>query len=119
MRRNPKLTRRINVRLSEEDFQVFEKGLQTSGLGRSEYYRRIALTKPIPDKSNLTAVRDMFKVNADLARLGNLLKLTLTQLDECLDTPPENLVHKVDSLVDQIRKHQADLKACINRVKVR
>ena len=51
-------------------------------LSVSEMLRRFALGQTLPDPSTFTgaqSIRDLLKVNADQARLGNLLKLAWTK----------------------------------------
>ena len=54
------------------------------GISSSEYMRRVVTGLRLPQPGNAQSVRDLLKVNADLARLGNLFKLALdegTELD--------------------------------------
>lgn len=75
-------------------------------------FRRLALGAPLPDPSAFAAhdaVRDLLAVNADLARLGNLLKL---EIDAADGAAPRRFVEDVDGLHAGIRETQDRLKAC-------
>ena len=54
--------------------------------------RRVVTGLRLPQPGNAQAVRDLSKINADLARLGNLFKLAL---DEGTDLEPEGLASKI------------------------
>ena len=64
----------------------------------SDFVRRAVIDMRIPDPSNNEVAKALFAVNANLARLGNLLKLDIdegTFSDE-----------KVESLLNEIRESQ-------------
>ena len=50
-------------------------------LSRAEYLKRVALGTPLPNIGNKQTIVELSKVNADMARLGNLLKLALDNID--------------------------------------
>lgn len=78
----------------------------------SAFLRRLALGAPLPDPSAFAAhdaVRDLLAVNADLARLGNLLKPEIDAVD---GAAPRRFVEDVDGLHAGIRETQDRLKAC-------
>ena len=63
--------------------------------------RRVVTGLRLPQPGNAQSVRDLLKVNADLARLGNLFKLAL---DEGTD---------LEGLVGEVAETQALLKSKI------
>ena len=70
---------------------------------------RSTFTNPA-DFAAAQAIRDLLKVNADQARLGNLL---LMAIDESDSTWSPALLGRVDGLVVEIRETQAALKAMV------
>ena len=77
-------------------------------LNRSDFLRRLTMAYRVPDPTEFVAwqgIRDLMKVNADLARLGNLFKLALDE------EPPESLIEKLDGLAAEIAGTQQHLKA--------
>ncbi len=83
-------------------------------LSRSDLLRRLVMAYRMPDASDFIAwqgIRDLMKVNADLARLGNLFKLAL---DEAL---PHDLVSRLDALAADIAVTQGELKACAREIR--
>lgn len=77
----------------------------------SELVRRLVLGQKLPDTNRHLDVIELVRVNADLARLGNLLRMALT--DEEF-VPPEGV--DLDSLFDTIRETQITLKAKIKEL---
>jgi hypothetical protein len=80
-------------------------------LSVSELLRRLVLGHRLPDARDFVsaqAIRDLLKVNADQARLGNLMKLLLDVGDA--DLSPATLA-RIDALLAAILETQADLRA--------
>ena len=80
------------------------------GLYVSEYLRCLGLNYPVPDPADFAAaqgIRDLLKINADQARLGNLLKLAL-EVGEG-DLSPAAIM-RIDELVTAIRETQETLR---------
>jgi len=80
-------------------------------LSVSELVRRLVLGKQLPDVHRHEAVIEMVKINADLARLGNLLRMAL--MDEEIELP-EGV--DLENLFDTIRDTQSTLKAKIKEL---
>lgn len=83
-------------------------------LSTSELLRRLVLGQRLPQASDFAAwqgIRDLLKVNADLARLGNLFKLALDE------APAEELMGRLDSLATEITQTQKDLKDCVRQIR--
>lgn len=75
-------------------------------LTTSELVRRLVLGQSLPDTHRHEAVIDLVKINADLARLGNLLRMVLMDDDEALLPKSFNL----EKLYEEIRDTQIELK---------
>ena len=69
----------------------------------SDLIRRSALGTRLPNPSRHEAVRELVRINADLARLGNLLKLGIDE--ETLDPAAAT------DLIAEIRTRQVEVKA--------
>lgn len=76
------------------------------GLSFSEFIRRTATGARLPNIGHAETVRDLLKINADLARLGNLLKLAID----------EEQPMAVLELADQIKSTQDLLKQKIKEL---
>ncbi|MBT4931869.1 MAG: hypothetical protein HOL66_02825 [Rhodospirillaceae bacterium] len=71
------------------------------GLTVSDYIRRVMINFRLPESAiNARSVRDLYKVNADLARLGNLLKMAMDDVDlpvpRSSDLAPESLFQRME-----------------------
>ena len=64
--------------LPDEEIQIKSNAANT-GLSIAEYLRRIGLGYPIQSVIDKNQVLQLSKINADMGRLGGLLKLWLTQ----------------------------------------
>lgn len=85
-------------------------------LSVSELLRRLALGARLPDPADFVAARaigDLLKVNADQARLGNLLKLALDVGAE--DLSPAHLA-RIEGLLAEISTVQTALKATVHAI---
>lgn len=105
-------TKRIRVKVSYDVDELVRLDAQCKqvGLSRSEFLRRISLGHHIPDGGDLAgaqAIRDLLAVNANLARLGNLLKLTVDEADGQFGVPT---IARVEDLLKEIRDTQTDLR---------
>lgn len=77
-------------------------------LSLSELIRRVMTEARIETDARREDIRDLLKVNADLARLGNLLRLAL---DDPGWRAPGRPDADVESLITRIRETQALIKA--------
>lgn len=97
--------RRLVSYTIEENALVVAQAAQVK-LKVSEFLRRLSLGYHIPDANTFKGaemIGDLLTVNADLARLGNLLKLTLDEADGQFVTPT---VARIEALIAEIRHTQ-------------
>ncbi len=78
-----KSMKRVVIRsyLSIDEKKMVQDNASKVCLSASEYIRRIITGTKLPVLGNAKTVTDLLKVNADLARLGNLLKMALDNDD--------------------------------------
>lgn len=82
-------------------------------VSRSDLLRRLVMAYRLPRPEDFVAyqgIRDLLKVNADQARLGNLFKLAIEE------APEDDLVARLDALAVEIADSQAMLKAAVRDV---
>ncbi len=77
----------------------------------SALVRRLVTGKELPDANRKEDIRDLVKVSADLARLGNLFKMAID--DGAFEATQHNKGTDIESLVLEIRQTQAALKTKI------
>ncbi|NQV46349.1 MAG: hypothetical protein HQ504_01055 [Rhodospirillaceae bacterium] len=78
------------------------------GLTVSDYIRRVMINFRLPESPiNARAIGDLYKVNADLARLGNLLKMAMDDDDFPVprnsDLAPESLLQRMEEIRRQLK----------------
>jgi len=79
-------------------------------LSFSELHRRLVLGHRLPDPNNFAkaeSIQDLHQLNADQARLGNLLLLTLNQLEDEFDP---TALQKAEALVEEINQTREAFK---------
>ncbi|WP_417260426.1 MULTISPECIES: plasmid mobilization protein [Pseudomonadota] len=104
----------IKTYLNDEEKERIDQLAHQMRLSRSELLKRLLMNTKLPSAADFAAwqgIRDLLKVNADQARLGNLFKLAL---DEPLSA---DLLKKFDGLVRDIETTRADLKAAIGDIR--
>ncbi len=79
----------------------------------AELVRRLILGRRLPDTHLHEAVIELVRINADLARLGNLLRMVLMDEDDSLLPKGFDL----QELYDDIRETQVILKTRIKELK--
>lgn len=68
----------LQIRLtSEEKEKITVLSSQSSFISVSGYVRACALNEPIGSRFDRGAIFELIKINADISRLGNLLRLSL------------------------------------------
>lgn len=99
--------------LNDAEFSRLKELSAQLKLSRSELFRRLLMNSPLPNARDFEAaqaVLDLLQVNADLARLGNLLKLAL---DEPLSA---DLLRKFDELTASISSTREELKDVVRKI---
>ncbi|MBR9901829.1 ribbon-helix-helix protein, CopG family [Thalassospira tepidiphila] len=104
----------IKTYLNDEEKERIDQLAHQMRLSRSELLKRLLMNTKLPSARDFAAwqgIRDLLKVNADQARLGNLFKLAL---DEPLSA---DLLKKFDDMIRDIEGTQAELKAAIGAIR--
>ena len=101
---------RVKVSFTDDERAQVDALAKQLHLSISELLRRLVLGHRLPDASDFVAaeaIRDLLKINADQARLGNLLKLLIDEADGSLDAAT---LAQVRNLLEAIYGVQADLR---------
>jgi hypothetical protein len=105
---------RSKVSFSKEELEQVNLLCKKLHLSLSELLRRLVLGYRLPDANNFEiakCIRDLLIVNADQARLGNLLRLTLDSSSNPLIEP---LVTDIRESQNYIKKIVCDLRGHIS-----
>lgn len=96
----------IKIRVTKEEKERLIELAKAHGLSLSEYLRQAGLGQEITSRTEIEIVLELARINADQARLGNLLKLAINM---------EN-AHEVDKLIVSIRQTQQLIKETVERI---
>jgi len=99
---------RLKVTLDENERNRLDLLSSQLRLSRSEILRRLLMNSTLPNLRTFEAsqaIRDLLRVNADQARLGNLLKLLI-----------DDETAKTEQLLDDIRATQESLKTAVREI---
>ncbi|HIF9201924.1 TPA: plasmid mobilization protein [Photobacterium damselae] len=98
----------IRIRVSEsEKIKLQQLASKSSARNLSDYIRSTALNKKIATKFDNDLVLSLLKVNADLARLGNLFRITL---HESYNYTPE----QIELIQDNLKYTSEQLKKMVS-----
>lgn len=96
--------------MNAEERAAIERRIAMSGMTTSAFLRRAALGAPIRSVLDQEAVPVLARVNADLSRLGNLLKV-------CLGEGADSRHGDIPHLLREIQRTQSVLRAAAKAVK--
>ena len=106
---------RFPVTLSAAERRRLDELTAQLRLGRSELVRRLIGNVRLPDASAFAAaegIRDLLKVNADLARLGNLFRMAI---DEPAAAGAADRIARLIADIDVLRSELKRLAVVIDR----
>ena len=92
----------FSLRLTDATKAALKAKADKCGLSLSDFIVCAASGRTLPNAENAQTILDLFKVNADLARLGNLLKLSLDDPDT-LNNPAKQTAESIIADLDQVR----------------
>lgn len=104
---------RVPVLIEEE--QQIKSNAEQAGLSIAEYLRRVALGFEIKSSGDEKNILELAKINADMGRLGGLLKLWLTRDERLSHIDPKTIV----VLLERIKKTQAVMLEAVEVMKGR
>ena len=93
--KRPRRTEQIKAYVTPEEFTLIMESSDRAGLSMSEFARRVCLGFRVESREDQQARRELQKVNADLGRLGGLLKQALVSGHK---EQIYGLLHKIDQL---------------------
>ena len=100
----PSKLKRLEFRCTDEEQEKIFLMARDAGLSVSKFLHAVFLKTHIPTKSDTLLRHELRQVNADIARLGGLLKMALSHGDR----------EKTQHLIDELAKLQLLLKSKIS-----
>ena len=79
-------------------------------MSASAYLRSLGLALPIQSTIDQRAVLELLKINADLGRLGGLIKMWLTSNENFQSASAQAMQHKLDRTLNEIGALQKTMK---------
>ena len=101
---------RVPVLAAEES--EIKANAATAGLSTAEYLRRLGLGYQFHSALDKQAILELSKINADLGRLGGLLKLWLSNDERLVHLKPQTML----LILDRIKVTQAAMLEVVNRL---
>ena len=108
---NRKRQGHILLRVSAEEKAAIEKNASDCGLKTAAFLRNVGIGYQVKGIVDQKAILSLVRVNADLGRLGGLLKLWLSQRDQFGREAAGLKVSDVRSLFHKIEASQQQVKA--------
>lgn len=106
---------KVETRLDAAELARLDATARQLRLSRSELLRRCALNLRLPSAADFAAaegIRDLLRVNADLARLGNLFRMAI---DEPAAAGAADRIDRLIADIDVLRSELKRLAVVIDR----
>lgn len=94
--------------VSDEEYAAIIAKADMTGLSVPTFVKRVSLGHQIVSREDRQARRELLRINADIGRLGGLLKMWLTNEDD--------FEADVRILLKEIEQRQAELKKAVGRI---
>jgi hypothetical protein len=96
----------VKVWVTPEEKTVIAGKASAHSMSASAYLRALGLELPMHSTIDHRAVLDLVKINADLGRLGGLIKMWLTSNDSWESSSAQAIQRKLDVTLNEIRALQ-------------
>ena len=104
----------IKAHITKQEREELDAQAKRLGMSASNYIRNVMINYRLPKGAiNAAAIRDLYKVNADLARLGNLLKMAMNDNEFPVQSDPKLIL---SSLLERLEETQIQLKTKIEEL---
>ncbi len=107
-----KHARRLRIPVLPEEEQIIKENAAHAGLATAVYLRRLALGYEIKSSIDQQHIIELSKINADLGRLGGLLKLWLTNDERLAHIEPKTIT----VVLERIKATQAAMLEVVNKL---
>ncbi|HGU7323855.1 TPA: conjugal transfer transcriptional regulator TraJ [Legionella pneumophila] len=107
-----KYVRRLRIPVYPEEEQIIKANAAKAGLSTAVYLRRLALGYELHSVIDKQYVIELSKINADLGRLGGLLKLWLTNDERLAHIEPKTMT----VVLERIKATQAAMLEVVNKL---
>ena len=102
----------LKTYLTPEEYEKIIESADKAGVSLSAFAKRVCLGQPVPSLENQRARRELLRINADLGRLGGLVKLCLSDKEGV-----HQAIHQeIRRVLREIEARQRELKAAVARI---
>jgi len=106
----------VKVWVTQEEKTVIAQKAAAHSMSASAYLRALGLELPVHSTIDHRAVLDLVKINADLGRLGGLIKMWLTSNDSWESSSAQTVQRKLDGTLNEIRALQKKMSERLQNV---
>ena len=106
----------VKVWVTPEEKAAIAERAAAHSMSASRYLRALGLALPIQSTIDQRAVLELVKINADLGRLGGLIKMWLTSNESFESGSAQAVQRKLDGTLDQIRALQKQMSERIQEL---
>ncbi|HAU1397623.1 TPA: conjugal transfer transcriptional regulator TraJ [Legionella pneumophila] len=107
-----KYARRLRIPVLPEEEQIIKDNAAHAGLATAVYLRRLALGFKLTSSVDKQHIIELSKINADLGRLGGLLKLWLTNDERLAHIEPKT----INLVLERIKTTQDAMLNVVNKL---
>ena len=108
--------RHLRVPVLPEEEEAIKSNAKTAGLSIAAYLRNVGLGYQPRSVLDLNAIDELAKVNADLGRLGGLLKMWLTNDEKLAMHEPVQIQQTIFGVLVKIGEVQLELLEKVKKV---
>lgn len=106
----------IKVYCLESERQAIEENAHQSGLSVSRFLRVVGIGMPVRSMADQKAVKALARINADMGRLGGLLKALLTNEERFDGLTGRELQEITLATLKEIQDNQTELRIIAGRL---
>ena len=99
----------LKFRATPEEAEQLKTLAQAHAMSLSEYLRQAGLMQEIKSRTEIETTLELAKMNADQARLGNMLKLAIDSENE----------KEIERLIAEVRRTQQTIRETLEAIKLR
>ena len=108
----------VSMRFPDDVLAKLQQQAHQSGMSFSKFVRSALENIKISNTLDHEAAKNLFKINADQGRLGNLLLLTLNNLEEVPTDKQDSLIDQIADLEQKIRANQTAIKEIVKQIRL-
>lgn len=110
-----KREKHLRVPVHDDEARIIRENAKQAGLSVAAYLRNVGQGYKTNSIVDFKSIEDLAKINADLARLGNLLKLVMTNDNKVKYFGQNHILKMLDNLALMQYEMKATMAAILNK----